>query len=153
MWSLLYIVVWSVISLGRVVIYYHLILLFLLFFQVINDLLDPTGQNLRIREDAQVLMLIKELTLFFCAWLFLFFFNSTIALERSFPFWLGFLHVFFSLSKVLNWHTGNFVCYKCNNVYDSKRTRKYEYSTGKISFFTWSWHEYGLWPPRRFKPT
>lgn len=83
-------------------IYYHLILLFLLFFQVINDLLDPTGQNLRIREDAQVLMLIKELTLFFCAWLFLFFFNSTIALERSFPFWLGFLHVFFSLSKVLN---------------------------------------------------
>lgn len=27
------------------------------FFQVINDLLDPTGQNLRIREDAQVLKL------------------------------------------------------------------------------------------------
>jgi hypothetical protein len=23
-------------------------------FQVINDLLDPTGQNLRVREDAQV---------------------------------------------------------------------------------------------------
>lgn len=55
-------------------IYYRLILLFLLFFQVINDLLDPTGQNLRIREDAQVLMFIKELTLFLCAWLFLFFF-------------------------------------------------------------------------------
>lgn len=26
----------------------------LLQFQVINDLLDPTGQNLRVREDAQV---------------------------------------------------------------------------------------------------
>lgn len=25
-----------------------------LFYQVINDLLDPTGQNLRVREDAQV---------------------------------------------------------------------------------------------------
>ena len=37
---------------------------YLLFFfycylslQVINDLLDPTGQNLRIREDAQVLII------------------------------------------------------------------------------------------------
>lgn len=28
--------------------------------QVINDLLDPTGQNLRIREDAQVLLSIDE---------------------------------------------------------------------------------------------
>lgn len=27
---------------------------FELFLQVINDLLDPTGQNLRIREDSQV---------------------------------------------------------------------------------------------------
>jgi len=24
------------------------------WYQVINDLLDPTGQNLRVREDAQV---------------------------------------------------------------------------------------------------
>lgn len=28
---------------------------YLSWFQVINDLLDPTGQNLRVREDAQVL--------------------------------------------------------------------------------------------------
>ena len=27
---------------------------FILLNQVINDLLDPTGQNLRVREDAQV---------------------------------------------------------------------------------------------------
>lgn len=26
----------------------------LIVVQVINDLLDPTGQNLRVREDAQV---------------------------------------------------------------------------------------------------
>jgi hypothetical protein len=29
------------------------VILFLSFYQVINDLLDPTGQNLRIREDSQ----------------------------------------------------------------------------------------------------
>lgn len=31
-----------------------------LFSQVINDLLDPAGQNLRIREDPQVMSLMKR---------------------------------------------------------------------------------------------
>ena len=35
--------------------------LLLSFFQVINDLLDPTGQNLRIREDAQVIKLYSQI--------------------------------------------------------------------------------------------
>lgn len=30
-----------------------------MFFQVINDLLDPAGQNLRIREDTQVHVLVE----------------------------------------------------------------------------------------------
>jgi len=35
------------------------VILFLSFYQVINDLLDPTGQNLRIREDSQVSILFS----------------------------------------------------------------------------------------------
>lgn len=33
--------------------------LLILSLQVINDLLDPTGQNLRIREDAQVGLVVS----------------------------------------------------------------------------------------------
>ena len=41
---------------------FYLLFFFFFFYcylslQVINDLLDPTGQNLRIREDAQVLII------------------------------------------------------------------------------------------------
>ena len=32
-----------------------------MWFQVINDLLDPTGQNLRVREDAQVCGILRFL--------------------------------------------------------------------------------------------
>jgi len=61
-------------------------------FQVINDLLDPTGQNLRVREDSQVslytLVLIDTLLLLF---FHLFFFYLVI---------MGFL-----------------LCFHCNRVY------------------------------------
>ena len=44
---------------------------FLFYYQVINDLLDPTGQNLRVREDVQVIssllrVLILSYVLFIC---------------------------------------------------------------------------------------
>lgn len=32
------------------------IIFYLIIFQVVNDLLNPAGQNLRIREDTQVLV-------------------------------------------------------------------------------------------------
>lgn len=39
--------------------------LWFLSFQVVNDLLNPAGQNLRIREDAQVLYSFCDLTIIF----------------------------------------------------------------------------------------
>lgn len=37
---------------------YFIIILWFICFQVVNDLLNPAGQNLRIREDAQVQIII-----------------------------------------------------------------------------------------------
>jgi hypothetical protein len=46
------------------------------WFQVINDLLDPTGQNLRVREDSQVshytLILIEILLLLLLIYFFIY---------------------------------------------------------------------------------
>lgn len=57
------------------------------WYQVINDLLDPTGQNLRVREDAQVSCYIPILIEFFfySCWFHLFLCPSVIG-ESLTPF-------------------------------------------------------------------
>lgn len=71
-----------------------------LFYQVINDLLDPTGQNLRVREDAQVSILPIVLSSFHI---------SFSAISCMFSIWEWFNYLFKS-SPQLDDHVNSDDC-------------------------------------------
>lgn len=50
----------------RLCFWFFLISLRFILLQVVNDLLNPVGQNLRIREDEQVLVSVMDTLIYFC---------------------------------------------------------------------------------------